>query len=476
MNRISWIALAVAGVASAQQSESDPAQALLRTTTSTMQRAGTLHLASGAWTPPPPPGSQLATAGTAYSNSCLPAAGSTFFQTLNTWSLTDDGRAPSPTSPAPATGDFTTYRVTAFEFSYITRELDPGAGGPGATVRARFYDSYAECSGLPASTPAADFALGNLPGSQVQGQDAWWLLTIDLTGGFEFDLKADGDGVFDNNALLDRFGVQFDMTNQTGTALGAVGGFVLAGDAAATVGCAAGDETYWGNPAAMAGDGLDNGPGIYLDTQGGTGGFASQCVNSLGGYPGLYLRLIVDVEDCNNNHDPDFNDIFSGVSADTNANGVPDECESANILAYCTSGTTTNGCIASIAGSGTPSASASSGFTINISSVEGQKQGLIFYGINNTGFTPLPWSAGSSSFLCVKPPTQRTPVQTSGGTTNQCDGSLTIDWNAFRAANPNALGAPFNVGATVYSQGWFRDPPQPKTTSLSNGLQFNVLP
>jgi hypothetical protein len=143
--------------------------------------------------------------------------------------------------------------------------------------------------------------------------------------------------------------------------------------------------------------------------------------------------------------------------------------------AYCTAGTTTHGCTPSISASGTPSASASSGFTISVASVEGWKQGLVFYGIENVGFTPQPW-AQSTSFLCVKAPTQRTPPQFSGGTFGQCDGSLSIDWCAFVAANPGALGAPFSAGARVFAQGWFRDPPSPKSTMLSDGLAFTVVP
>jgi Tol biopolymer transport system component len=143
--------------------------------------------------------------------------------------------------------------------------------------------------------------------------------------------------------------------------------------------------------------------------------------------------------------------------------------------AFCTAGTTSNGCLASISGVGTPSASSSSGFTLSVNAVEGQKQGLVFYGIDNTGFAAAPWGA-STSFLCVKPPTQRTPVQSSGGTAGACDGVLSVDWNAFVAATPGALGAPFAAGQHVFAQGWFRDPPSPKTTALSNAIEFVVAP
>ena len=144
-------------------------------------------------------------------------------------------------------------------------------------------------------------------------------------------------------------------------------------------------------------------------------------------------------------------------------------------LTFCTAGTTSNGCLPAISASGTPSASATSGFDIAVAAVEGQKQGLIFYGLDNTGFTPLPWGT-SSSFLCVKSPTQRTPAQATGGTLNACDGALALDWNAFVATTPGALGAPFAAGRHVYAQGWFRDPPSPKTTMLSDALEFIVQP
>jgi len=76
----------------------------------------------------------------------------------------------------------------------------------------------------------------------------------------------------------------------------------------------------------------------------------------------------------------------------------------------------------------------------------------------------------------VKPPTQRMTVQNSGGTLSQCDGSISIDWLAYLAANPAAFGNPFSAGTTVWAQTWYRDPPSPKSTSLSNGLRFTTCP
>jgi hypothetical protein len=142
---------------------------------------------------------------------------------------------------------------------------------------------------------------------------------------------------------------------------------------------------------------------------------------------------------------------------------------------FCTAGTTSNGCVASIASSGLPSASESSGFVISVSSLEGQRAALIFYGISNAGFTPVPWGA-SSSYMCVNAPRQRTHLQNSGGTAGQCNGAIALDWNAFVANSPNALGVPFSAGTTCYAQAWFRDPPSPKPTQLSNALRFALAP
>jgi hypothetical protein len=141
---------------------------------------------------------------------------------------------------------------------------------------------------------------------------------------------------------------------------------------------------------------------------------------------------------------------------------------------FCTAGTTTNGCVPAISGGGSASASAGAGFTLSVANVEGQRSGLLFYGLSGGQF--LPWSSTSTSRLCVKSPTQRMGTQSSGGTLNACDGSFAQDWNAYIATHPIALGQPFTGGETVWAQAWFRDPPAPKTTNLSNGLVFLVAP
>jgi Tol biopolymer transport system component len=172
-----------------------------------------------------------------------------------------------------------------------------------------------------------------------------------------------------------------------------------------------------------------------------------------------------------------FSEATNLVASDTN--GVTDvfvrEIVGEPPSSYCTAGTTTNGCVSAISSTGTPSATAGSGFTIAVTAMEGQKQALLFYGTDNSGFAALPWGPGPS-WLCVKPPVQRTGVYSSGGSFNACDGALALDWNSYVATTPSALGSPFAPGQLVFAQAWFRDPPSAKTTALSDALAFLVGP
>ncbi|MCC7011301.1 MAG: hypothetical protein IT454_01965 [Planctomycetes bacterium] len=145
-------------------------------------------------------------------------------------------------------------------------------------------------------------------------------------------------------------------------------------------------------------------------------------------------------------------------------------------VAYCTSGTSSNGCNPSISAAAQPSATLATACVLNVAGVDGQKNSLIFYGVNNAGFTPQQWGIGSTSFLCVKAPTQRMNSQNTGGTPGQCNGSVTQSWNGYLGANPNALGAPFSAGQKVYAQAWYRDPAAVKTTNLSDALELTVVP
>ncbi|MCE9595632.1 MAG: VCBS repeat-containing protein [Planctomycetes bacterium] len=146
---------------------------------------------------------------------------------------------------------------------------------------------------------------------------------------------------------------------------------------------------------------------------------------------------------------------FSAVAA---CNGAP--------TAYCTGKVNSLGCTPSIGSSGTPSASAGSGFVVDCVQVRENKTGLLFYG-------SLPFAAAfQGGTLCVKPPTKRTPPQAATGTA-PCNGSYTYDFNVRIASgvDPNLV-----AGATVHAQWWMRDLQSPSGTGLSNGLAFTICP
>jgi hypothetical protein len=148
------------------------------------------------------------------------------------------------------------------------------------------------------------------------------------------------------------------------------------------------------------------------------------------------------------------------------------EWQGSTTVAYCTAGTSTNGCQALLSATGTPSATAASGFDITASGVEGSKDGLLFFGAN--GRQANSWGNGTS-YQCVVPPVSRAGLLSGTGTNGLCDGSFTQDlnarWTAKPAQNPGS-------GTTTQAQLWYRDPMNTsnQTTSLSDAIEFLVGP
>lgn len=158
------------------------------------------------------------------------------------------------------------------------------------------------------------------------------------------------------------------------------------------------------------------------------------------------------------------------VAGDTNArwDAFAHDRGADHFVSYCTAGTSSGGCVAVLSAVGTPSATAGAGFTLTASSVEGQKQGVLLCGTDNSGFIPLPWGA-SSSLVCGKSPIRRSTRVDAGA----CDGSPALDGSSL-AVTLGVLGAPFTAAQKVYARAWRRDPSSPKTTALSDALEFVV--
>jgi hypothetical protein len=142
-------------------------------------------------------------------------------------------------------------------------------------------------------------------------------------------------------------------------------------------------------------------------------------------------------------------------------------------MSYCTAGTSASGCQALLSASGTPSATATSGFTLTAATAEGQKDGLFFFGTN--GQQANPWGNGTS-YQCVVPPTKRLGPLAGTGTLGACDGAFLQDLNAtWCPVCPKPFLNP-GAGATVQAQLWYRDPlsTSNQTTSLSDAIEFVV--
>lgn len=437
--------------------------------------AGTLHLVSGVLVPPnsaPEFQPGLVTEGVIYDNTCDQYA---YFPLLSGNSLIDEGRVPSTTSPAPNTGTLNKYRVTKFQIAYCTRTASPAFGGTGAAVTVKFYDSYAACTPSSANPPpVATFALTGLPA--LDGSLACYTLTIDLTGGAEFYLSADGNGVFEGAG--DLFGFSYELPGEP-IVSSYPGGVLGAGDLVAPGACGAGTATYYNTPGAPQGTGLGNANFCYAEGTN-SGQPNNLClVFGFGYHTGLHMKIYGDLADCNGNAMPDAFDISSGGSLDTNTNGVPDECECLNVGAsYCTAGVSNNSCSPVVSGSGSPSASAASGYVVTCSGMDGLRPSGMFYGLGAAA-NPINAGGGGTSFYCTTSPRQRliTPMPNTGGTAGACDGAISVDLNAWLSTHPSGLGSPFGAGQTLYVQAFNRDNGNPsKGLVFSGGLAVTLCP
>jgi hypothetical protein len=147
------------------------------------------------------------------------------------------------------------------------------------------------------------------------------------------------------------------------------------------------------------------------------------------------------------------------------------------LATYCTAKPNSLGCEPAISFQGCPAASISSGFTVLASDVRNEKPGLLIHGTN--GRATLPFSGG---ILCVAPPLQRTPVVGSGGWPkpyyNNCTGVYAIDMAAFATGGLGGTPDPqLSLPGTVVScQWWGRDLGASHATTLSNALEYTVMP
>jgi hypothetical protein len=135
---------------------------------------------------------------------------------------------------------------------------------------------------------------------------------------------------------------------------------------------------------------------------------------------------------------------------------------------YCTAKVTSDGCVPAMFASGTPSHSAPGGFTVGAASVRSQVNGLLFFSLAGPQWFPF-----QGGYLCIKSPNYRLALKNSGGSA-PCTGRIVCTLADMQAHASG--GALISVGSRVDVQAWFRDPPSPSGTGLSDGLDFFVCP
>ena len=137
-------------------------------------------------------------------------------------------------------------------------------------------------------------------------------------------------------------------------------------------------------------------------------------------------------------------------------------------VSYCTSQTSSSGCVPTMSASGVPSLSAPGAFSVTGSNLEASVNGLMFFG--TTGPSNTIFGGG---VLCVNPPLYRLTIKNTAGGTS-CTGTMS---NTLLEMLAQPQGGPLLVAnQAVHIQTWFRDPSHPSTTGLTNGLEFTISP
>ena len=140
---------------------------------------------------------------------------------------------------------------------------------------------------------------------------------------------------------------------------------------------------------------------------------------------------------------------------------------------YCTPGTSSYGCEATIGASGVPSVSATSGFNLTVCNANGNTTGIFFYGTTGRKDPATAWGS-TSSYFCVLTPVRRVPsVLITTGQSLTCEGTASRDLAAYWTLNGNKPPA----GTQVQAQFWYRDPngPNPKS-QMSDAIEFVLCP
>ncbi|MCY3003369.1 MAG: DNRLRE domain-containing protein [Planctomycetota bacterium] len=119
------------------------------------------------------------------------------------------------------------------------------------------------------------------------------------------------------------------------------------------------------------------------------------------------------------------------------------------VTGYCVSGTSSVGCAVTIASSGTPSATAGSGFVVSLAHAPTGRATSLVYGLTGPSATPF-----FGATLCVAPPLTRSAVRFVDASDHACGGGASLDFNARIASG---LDPRLAAGTVVQLQWHVRD-------------------
>jgi len=231
--------------------------------------AGTFHVATGTWTRTQPI-STLLGGDVIYNNTANSGTFSSGGFELEpvVFETVDAGRVPSSSGP----GNRDRYNINCITLSYCLAD-DALAVGP-LEALVRIYNRYPNCSDPREEGTVVGTALvTNMPGWSGPDQFACWTVDLDLSGGSEICLTADGEGMASTEIVDDQFGIGLTMDpSDTGgyRQAGVVLGPVIAGNrdwtagapgehsTSSIAGTGGGGGTYYG-PAEFC----PVGPGSY---------------------------------------------------------------------------------------------------------------------------------------------------------------------------------------------------------------------
>jgi len=293
---VSIVVASTLAATSSSQQRLDPGR--LYPVTAPVRHAGIVDVTTGRWTRGG--GATKLGAQVVYDNTCTWVGGSYYAAFDWCEDAYDEGRIPSPSSPAAPGGAQASNTITRMEIGYCS-SMGPLSSTLGYDIELAFWDKLGgPCLGgvqpptpPPVSTTATAYfdldGLG-LPTSPALGVVACWLITLDVSN-TGFVLASDGEGQFDGNLVDDTFAWMIRQNSTQGAPTGPQGeGFILAGEPAAggygacTYDIPCGTDAFTGQPC---GTGLDTFDGFWVNVDGIGVGASNQpvgCANSVAQY------------------------------------------------------------------------------------------------------------------------------------------------------------------------------------------------